>query len=228
MKVEVIFLILLGFLSRYVVEAKPPDATTIVPDRSMANGVSRKAEQSDFEQVEAYESLKIACEINGSPVQSIVDTGAQISIISTKFAKSCGLYQQLDRNFEGRAVGVGSSNILGKLRGTSIRLGHLHLKHDIAVIDNCRFDFLIGLDVLRKFKSNICLRENMVKLFHQGKVFRIPIQGRSAGLFYEKQQDKNDDFPELIEKETGVNYSYDDEEEEFENNDAEMMSMEGV
>jgi len=51
--------------------------------------------------------LYIDTQVNGSPVQAFVDSGAQSTIISKRCAEECNLLHKLDTRFAGMAIGVG-------------------------------------------------------------------------------------------------------------------------
>ncbi len=68
-----------------------------------------------------FDPLQIMCEINGYMVPAIVDTGAQISVMSSSCAKRCHLCTQVDSSLSGRAIGVGSSDIVGGIDALDIR-----------------------------------------------------------------------------------------------------------
>lgn len=189
-----------------------------------------------FRQSEGHESLRVVCDVNGRSVSAVIDTGAQISIMSTGFARHCALFDKIDKRFAGRAVGVGSSEILGQLNSLTVRLGGLQFKSDFSVLSNTNVDFIIGLDILRKFQSDVCLRENIIKMFHQNKVFRVPISSRdinclSYGLSSQDQGCQLDDLNYLPERRSpyrGIEAG-DDIEDEFASNSSEdLLSMEGV
>ena len=59
--------------------------------------------------------LYIDTQVNGSPVQAFVDSGAQSTIISKRCAEACNLLHKLDTRFAGMAIGVGQSKILGRV-----------------------------------------------------------------------------------------------------------------
>ena len=207
------------------------DTSSVHTDKS---GFRAKGEDNDvFRQTNAYETLRVSCEINGHHIQAVIDTGAQISIMSTKFAKNCDLYSSIDRRFAGRAVGVGSSEILGSST-SQVRLGAMQFKSDFSVLENTRVDLIIGLDILRKYQCDICLRENVVKLHYHNKVFRVPIISPSNPMMYgtcehdgmvrKECMDKSSVISRADSKSFSCHYEEDDGEDE-ENHEA--VSMEG-
>ena len=187
-----------------------------------------------FRQTNTYETLRVECEINGHPMHAVIDTGAQISIMSTMFAKRCELYSSIDRRFAGRAVGVGSSEILGRST-PQVRLGAMQFKSDFSVLENTRVDLIIGLDILRKYQCNVCLRENVVKFHYHNKVFRVPIITQSSPMVYdteraydklslEKYMDQSNMADQLEAK---TFYCEDEENGAEEDENYEAVSMEG-
>lgn len=129
-------------------------------------------------QVQAsFEPVQVMCEVNGKMVPAIVDTGAEISVMSTSCARRCGLWQAIDTQHSGRAIGVGTSDIVGGIEGLGIRIGPLSFQNKISILRNSnhRCDFIIGLDILKRFNCDILLRERVVKMYVRGNEVRIPL-----------------------------------------------------
>ena len=69
--------------------------------------------------------LYVKCEINRVPVTAIIDSGAQMSIMSRACAEKCGILRLVDKRFSGIAKGVGQTKIIGKVHVTLANLGGL-------------------------------------------------------------------------------------------------------
>ena len=54
----------------------------------------------------------------------------------------------LDTSFAGVAVGVGTSEIIGRIHSAQIKLGGLHLMCSFIVLKEGSVDLLFGLDML--------------------------------------------------------------------------------
>ncbi|CAM9643789.1 unnamed protein product, partial [Chrysoparadoxa australica] len=104
--------------------------------------------------------LYVDCDVDGQALKAFVDTGAQVTCMSAECAQRCGLMTKLDRRFAGRAVGVGSARILGRIHDANVRLGNTYVSCSFTVIDHSEIDVLVGLDVLRKYKCEISLGDN--------------------------------------------------------------------
>ena len=122
-----------------------------------------------------FEPLQVICEINGFSIPSIIDTGAQISIMSSQCAKRCRIFDDIDKTFSGKAVGVGSSDIIGRVNNLDLRIGPIKFKNPIAVLKDSRVDFLIGLDILSKYDCDINLKEKMLRIRVNNKCYRVPM-----------------------------------------------------
>lgn len=125
----------------------------------------------------SFEPVQVICEVNGFMIPAIVDTGAEISVMSTSCAKRCKVSSSIDTQFSGRAIGVGSSDIVGGIEGLGIRIGPLSFQNKISILRNAnhRCDFIIGLDILRRFNCDILLRERCIKMYVRGNEVRIPL-----------------------------------------------------
>eukprot|EP01036_Dinobryon_divergens_P031020 gene31020-40355_t len=123
----------------------------------------------------SFDPLQIMCEVNGFLVPAIIDTGAEISIMSSSCAKRCHLSNIIDTRYSGKAIGVGTSDILGGIDDLQLRIGPINFKNKISILRNSRCDFLIGLDILRRFKCEISFGEKFIKLQVKRNIIRVPL-----------------------------------------------------
>ena len=124
--------------------------------------------------IDVFEPLRIPCEINGFTIPAIIDTGAQITVMSAACAKRCGIAGLIDDRFPGKAIGVGSSDILGRIDELAMRVGPLSYHNRVAILRESRVDLIIGLDFLRRFKAEINLDQRLMKLRVREKTIRMP------------------------------------------------------
>nr|CAB3449234.1 unnamed protein product [Digitaria exilis] len=108
--------------------------------------------------------LYVDMEVNGVPLKAFVDSGAQSTIISKSCAERCGLLRLLDKRYRGVAVGVGQSEILGRIHVAPIKIGHLFYPCSFTVLDAPNMEFLFGLDMLRKHQCMIDLKDNVLRV----------------------------------------------------------------
>ncbi|WOK92594.1 UBA domain-containing protein mud1 [Canna indica] len=108
--------------------------------------------------------LYVDMEVNGVPLKAFVDSGAQSTIISKSCAERCGLLRLLDQRYRGVAVGVGQSEILGRIHVAPLKIGHVFYPCSFTVLDAPNMEFLFGLDMLRKHQCIIDLKENVLRV----------------------------------------------------------------
>jgi len=113
--------------------------------------------------------LYIPFEINDKKVACFVDSGAQMTLISLDFAKRVGIDHLIDRRFSGKAVGVGSGNIIGSIHSVKIKLGNEFCSFKFQVLDSIGMDVLLGLDNLKRHQMSINLGLNVLE-FHEQKI----------------------------------------------------------
>ena len=107
--------------------------------------------------------LYINLEINGTPVKAFVDTGAQMTIMSTKLAKETGLTKLIDKRFIGEARGVGVGKIIGRIHQALVKIETQFIPSSFVVLDT-QIDLLIGLDMLKRHQACVDLRRNVLKI----------------------------------------------------------------
>lgn len=65
----------------------------------------------------------------------------------------------VDKRYAGTAVGVGSCRILGKIHAADIEIEGKFLTCSFTVIENNSVEFLLGLDMLKRFSVNFLLKK---------------------------------------------------------------------
>jgi hypothetical protein len=84
----------------------------------------------------------------------------------------CRILRLLDRRFSGYAKGVGMARILGRVHLVTLRIGNLYLDCSVTIIDQPDMDFLLGLDMLRRFQASIDLKHNCLRIGDEQVPFR--------------------------------------------------------
>jgi hypothetical protein len=113
--------------------------------------------------------IHIACEIGESEVEILVDTGAQMSVISEPLASQLGLLSRLDRSRQGVANGVGQAKILGHVLDVPVKLGHVEFALNFSVLQMQQPMLILGLDQMRHYKCLVDLeRRRLVFGGHGG------------------------------------------------------------
>jgi DNA damage-inducible protein 1 len=108
--------------------------------------------------------LYVELEINNMPIKAFVDSGAQSTIMSVDCATRCGLMRLVDTRFAGEARGVGTAKILGRVHIAQMKLGNTFFPISITVLEKNDVDFLFGLDMLKRYRCQIDLSENCLRI----------------------------------------------------------------
>eukprot|EP00956_Cyclotella_meneghiniana_P015805 scaffold24550_cov60-Cyclotella_meneghiniana.AAC.10 len=154
--------------------ANPHDeeANKYFGDKIRKENVQRQYEQMMEEYPESMGRvlmLYINCSVKEKPLQVFVDSGAQMTIMSSTCAERLGLLHLLDDRFEGTAVGVGTGKILGKIHIVDLNIGGYDFPCSITVMDSKEglgdknMDCLFGLDMLKRHRCCIDLGKNVLK-----------------------------------------------------------------
>lgn len=112
--------------------------------------------------IDRAESPYVACEIADRAVEILVDTGAQCSVISMPLVRQLNLESRLDSRQQGVAMGVGSAQILGHLRGIPVQMGHVEFSLDFSVLGVDQSLLILGVDQMRRFKCVVDLDKQML------------------------------------------------------------------
>ena len=115
--------------------------------------------------------LYIDGKINGKKINFLVDTGANISIMSLKQAKDLGIDYLIDHHYKGSVKGVnGTAKMIG-------RIHYLEIEFDKGVLVPCGFTIInsstraiIGLNTMMSHAANIDLKNKEITFSNSVKV----------------------------------------------------------
>lgn len=136
-------------------------------NRIMQKNIDENASMAQEYNPELYSHitmLYIEWTINSFEIQAFVDSGAQSTIMSQKWAEKCNLMRLLDKRFQGIAQGVGTSKILGRIHAAQIQIGNVFFTTAITVLEDNKIDMLFGLDNLKRHRWCIDLANNQLTL----------------------------------------------------------------
>ena len=187
--------------------------TSSGPTEGLSMHLSDIPRDDDITDDECFEPLQIACEINGYIIPAIVDTGAQISVMSESCARRCRVSNMVDGRFSGKAIGVGSSDILGRISELFMQVGPISFHNKVSILRESRVDLILGLDFLRRFKSEINLDERILKLKVRGRIIRISLLSNHNGpLKMSRDQYEYDEQDVMVHEESSSedDFNYDD------------------
>lgn len=108
--------------------------------------------------------LYIKGKINNTELDIFVDTGAQVSVMSLSLAKQLGISYLIDHFCEGKLVGVGTKNMIGKIHYVDIEFGNFSLPCGFTIIDSDDLKVIMGLNSMLSIGCTIDL-QNKKMLF---------------------------------------------------------------
>lgn len=105
------------------------------------------AEQNIYPMVVSHCSLYIRMSINGTPINCLLDTGAEQNVISLATIDKFNLRSLVDNKFKGKVIGVGESTKLGILPYLELEMENgVHCPVNFTVLDNMASkDIILGL-----------------------------------------------------------------------------------
>lgn len=94
--------------------------------------------------------LYINCNLNGHPVKAFVDSGAQMTFMSSACAERCNVTRLIDSRWSGIAQGVGQQKIIGRVHVAQIQIENDFLQSSFSVLQDQVMDLVLGLDMLKR------------------------------------------------------------------------------
>ena len=112
----------------------------------------------------SIDMLYIPIQINGKKFNALVDTGAQISVMSKEIADQAGLTNLIDYKIKGKTYGVGEQDILGKIWMTDIIVGIHAISCPFTILNKFDIGIIFGLDMLNTHKCIIDVGNKCLKI----------------------------------------------------------------
>ena len=106
------------------------------------------------------EMLYIHGRINGVDTEIFVDTGAQTTVISKKFAEKANILKNVDPRYAGIILGVGQTKSLGRIWQVPLQVEGRHFILSATVIEKFNHDILLGLDMMKRHRCAVDLNKN--------------------------------------------------------------------
>ncbi|EFP00502.1 hypothetical protein CRE_21735 [Caenorhabditis remanei] len=104
--------------------------------------------------------------IEGVLITALVDTGAQLSIITRSLAEKCGILGRLDSRFQVDAQGIGGvSKAMGKILDVELEFSGYYLPVVLTVFEECSLgsELIIGVDILTAYNASVDFKKKAVR-----------------------------------------------------------------
>jgi len=136
---------------------------TISADAADSQSLPQSSPRLSLNSDELDHMMHVACEIAGQMVELMVDTGAQMSIMTLPMVQRLGITSFIDQSEMGIASGVGVALIVGRLRGVPVRLGQVQIAMDFGVLHIKDSFAMLGMDQLQRFKCVLDMEARTVR-----------------------------------------------------------------
>jgi hypothetical protein len=145
----------------------------------------------------SYTHLYILATIDNYDVGVMIDSGASLSVISSKLVSSLGLTNKINSNIKYTMRGVGRAKCSGVIHNLTMKINNIFVTQiSLNVIDTEDNIFLFGLDVLNKNRciidvnnKNLIWNDLKLNLLNEIDVvkYKIPINNIEHKLLYIEQ-----------------------------------------
>ncbi|KAK8813225.1 hypothetical protein WA158_002817 [Blastocystis sp. Blastoise] len=146
-----------------------------------------------------YSLLYINCFINDVPTTAIVDTGAQVCVISDTLATKCHVTKNIDESAANKMMGIGESNSLGTVFSCQLRIQDSYFSCALNILPRQDDFFLLGLDFIQSHNSVINLKTKQITMEIDTKepptLLTIPIIEKQTTFASESQTTQNPSTP---------------------------------
>ena len=112
----------------------------------------------------SYSLCYVSGVYGGMKFRIFIDTGAQISVISSSLVPILQLQSKINTNFAGSAHGVGRSNILGKIIGLEVKMSDMLITNNYAILESPDNFFLLGMDFLTHHDCEINIKHKFIMI----------------------------------------------------------------
>ena len=129
-----------------------------------------------------YNQIIIQGYCKGTPCNILMDTGATISLVSTRIVYLLNLERDIKPT---RQLIAGLGKTIIPMRGEidlTLQIGQVYVPHTFIVSDNIDNEFLMGMDLMKILRINIDIPNKVITMANKGKVpftnKPIPIKSR--------------------------------------------------
>ncbi|KAL3861950.1 hypothetical protein ACJMK2_007958 [Sinanodonta woodiana] len=156
----------------------------------------------------AVTMMYIDCKVNNHPVQALVDTGAQLTIMNRPCAVRCEIFDLVDFRFSESVVRNSTKRILGHIHKVNIEINSAVFSSSFSILEDQPVEMILGLDFIKRNMCKIDMSRNILQLKKaNGEVVETPFLSeselpRSARLTHAESKDQMpaEAFTKLIEK----------------------------
>lgn len=102
--------------------------------------------------------------VNACTLPAQICTASETTVMTLRCAKETDIARIIDKRYAGRARGIGSAAILGRVHLYSVEINGVFYSTNFTIIDNEGFEAVLGLDFLRRFQGTVDYSEDTLTL----------------------------------------------------------------
>src|SRR6266498_3970191 len=124
----------------------------------------------------ANSAVRTTIRIKGTPIRAVLDTGANVSIVTLPVVKQLRLTMGMPDGSKIIAVDQTKKNVIGIVRDASLSIQDARVSINLLVIDAPEDNLLLGTDWMDRYQADLSFHKRELRFRCKGQDFITPIE----------------------------------------------------
>ncbi len=124
----------------------------------------------------ANSAVRTTVRIKGTPMRAILDTGANVSIVTLPVVKKLHLTMGMPDGSKIIAVDQIKKNVIGIVRDASLSIQDARVPINLLVIEASEDNLLLGMDWMDRYQADLSFHKKELRFRCKGQDFITPIE----------------------------------------------------